>query len=290
MRPIVFTLLLICPFLSLSAQPSSSPAAEVRAAINELFDAMRQSDSAAVARLFLPEARLQSALQGEDGSFSVRETPISSFVSSIGRTPAGALDEQLGGMEIRIDGPLATAWTPYTFVLNGKVSHCGTNAFQLVRTADGWRILQVTDTRQRNGCDRPDYTAALDSLISRWHEAAATADEEVFFGSMLNEGIYIGTDASELWTAGEMAEWAAPYFERDTAWAFTPYDRHLYFDESGTTAWWDELLETWMGVCRGSGVAVRNEQGEWKLAHYHLSVTIPNEKIQDFIKLNETDR
>lgn len=248
---------------------------------------MRASDSVRVAALFLPDARLQSASAGPDGQVRIQSTPIARFVSQLGQAPVGVLDERLRYTEVRVDGLLATAWTPYTFVYNGQVSHCGVNAFQLVELDGSWRILQITDTRRRGDCDTTfaGPAPAIDSLVDRWHQAAATADEDVFFGSMTPDGIYIGTDASEHWQRDSMRAWSAPYFERDTAWAFTPYDRHIFYDAGSGYAWWDELLETWMGVCRGSGVARREPDGTWKIAHYHLSLTVPNEKIEQFIDL-----
>ncbi|MCS3859218.1 hypothetical protein [Salinibacter ruber] len=57
-------------------------------------------------------------------------------------------------MEVRVDGPLASAWVPYVFYRGDERSHCGVNAVQLVRGPDGWRILQLTDTR-RQACDVP---------------------------------------------------------------------------------------------------------------------------------------
>lgn len=282
--------LLFLPLLA-QAQPDSSARA-VAATIGELFDGMRASDSLRVAAVFLPEARLQSAAVGADGQVRVQTTPIARFVSQLGQAPIGALDERLAYTEIRVDGPLATAWTPYTFVYNGQLSHCGVNAFQLVRTDGRWRILQITDTRRRTGCDTAltSPAVAIDSLVDRWHRAAATADEAVFFGSMAADGIYIGTDATEHWLRDSMQAWAAPYFERGTAWAFTPYDRHIFYDAGSGYAWWDELLQTWMGVCRGSGVARREADGQWKITHYHLSVTVPNEKIEQFIELVDPEK
>jgi hypothetical protein len=52
----------------------------------------------------------------------------------------------------------------------------------------------------------------------------------------------------------------------------------------GEVAWFSELLTTWMGVCRGSGIVVQTPNG-WRIAQYHLSVTVPNEIIGDFLKL-----
>ena len=49
-------------------------------------------------------------------------------------------------------------------------------------------------------------------------------------------------------------------------------------------AWFDELLETEMGICRGSGV-LKLEENTWKIKHYVLSATIPNELMKQVIEL-----
>ena len=126
----------------------------------------------------------------------------------------------------------------------------------------------------------------LNKLIDNWHKAAAEADGDTFFGTMSDSSIYIGTDATERWTKEEFYSFAQPYFDRGSAWDFTPYDRLIQFSSDGKIAWFSELLDTWMGVCRGSGVLIK-ENGEWKISHYHLSITVPNEIIKDFIALIE---
>ncbi|MEM7162958.1 MAG: nuclear transport factor 2 family protein [Bacteroidota bacterium] len=125
----------------------------------------------------------------------------------------------------------------------------------------------------------------INRLLDDWHQAAAVADEDVFFGSIKNEGIYLGTDKTERWTKEEFMDWGMKYFtERDTAWAFNPFDRQIYFGQSGKTAWFEEQLDTWMGNCRGSGV-IEYIDSKWQIAHYNLAVTIDNDKIDHFIEL-----
>lgn len=128
----------------------------------------------------------------------------------------------------------------------------------------------------------------INLLINTWHQAAAEADEEVFFGSMTADCIYIGTDPAERWVRDSLKKWSEPFFNRESAWSFKPYDRQINFSEDGNTAWFDELLETWMGICRSTGVVVKTSEG-WKLSHYQLSVTIQNELIGDFIELIKKD-
>ncbi|MEQ8324779.1 MAG: nuclear transport factor 2 family protein [Vicingaceae bacterium] len=128
----------------------------------------------------------------------------------------------------------------------------------------------------------------LDTLLDSWHHAAAVADEDAFFGLMSEECVYIGTDETEKWKRDELRKWSERFFERDVAWAFTPRQRQIYFSEDEQTAWFDEKLDTWMGICRGSGVLVKSAWG-WKIVHYHLAVTVPNEKIEGFIELVQGD-
>ncbi|ADR20993.1 hypothetical protein MATR_13790 [Marivirga tractuosa] len=126
----------------------------------------------------------------------------------------------------------------------------------------------------------------VNQFMDDWHKAAATADEDVFFGSMAEKGVYLGTDKTEKWTRDEMAEWANEYFQRESAWSFTAIQRDVYFSEDGNTAWLNEKLDTWMGICKGTAVLVFKED-EWKIALYDLSVTIDNDKIDQFLELTE---
>ena len=123
-------------------------------------------------------------------------------------------------------------------------------------------------------------------LIDNWHKAATNADLESFFGMMSDDAIYIGTDPGERWTRQEFYQFCEPYFSKGKAWDFKPYDRQIHFSEDNGNIWFDELLETWMGVCRGSGVIVR-ENDTYKISHYHLSVTIKNESIKEFLEIKQ---
>ena len=262
--------------------PAQSPAAPIQ----QLFAGMRTADTTGLARLFHPEATLKTVTDR-----GTRATPIPRFLEYLAGTEAGALNEEVHYIEVREDGGLATAWVPYTFVRNGEISHCGVNSFRLLRAGDGrWQIHSIVDTRQREGCRRVDtrpVSEAIHELSDRWHRAAAEADSTTFFDLMTDEAVYIGTDSTEHWTKAEFLSFAAPYFARGQAWAFTPTQRHVFPTDSGDIAYWDELLDTWMGKCRGTGIARRGKDRVWRVAHYTLSVTVPNEKVEAFILLTK---
>lgn len=124
----------------------------------------------------------------------------------------------------------------------------------------------------------------IHQLLNEWHHAAAVADADTFFGSMTADAHYIGTDQSEDWTRDEMREWANEIFKRDSAWDFETIHRNIYLSDDGRIAWFDETLETWMGVCRGSGIVVAAPDG-WKIKHYVLSVAVPNSIINDYLEI-----
>jgi hypothetical protein len=129
-------------------------------------------------------------------------------------------------------------------------------------------------------------TAKINSTLDNWHKAAAEAKFDTYFGMMSDESIFIGTDATENWNKKDFMTFAKPFFDKGKAWSFTALERHVYFDKSEKTAWFDELLNTQMKICRGSGVLVKTGN-EWKIKHYVLSMTIPNDNTNEIIKIKE---
>ena len=127
---------------------------------------------------------------------------------------------------------------------------------------------------------------AIASLLDTWHKSAATGDLETYFDLFHPEGHFLGTDQSEDWSKQEFYEFCKPYFEDGQAWDFKPKDRNIYFNSDGQTVWFNEVLNTWMGPCRGSGILVL-EKGEWKLMQYNLAVLVSNDLIKDYLKLLE---
>ncbi len=136
--------------------------------------------------------------------------------------------------------------------------------------------------------DSKQETQKIDQLLNNWHLAASVADTG-FFDYLDSEAIYIGTDATERWTKKEFSDFAMPYFKRGKAWDFKTRERKVYLADNGQIAWFNETLDTWMGICRSSGVLKMNNKEEWKIMHYHLSCTVPNEKVKLFIQLMEND-
>ena len=124
----------------------------------------------------------------------------------------------------------------------------------------------------------------IETVLDSWHKAAAEAKFDKYFSMMADDAIFIGTDATENWTKPAFKTFAKPYFDKGKAWNFTCLSRNVYFSKDKKTAWFDELLNTQMKICRGSGVMTKVGK-EWKIQHYVLSMTIPNDNTDDVIKI-----
>ena len=142
----------------------------------------------------------------------------------------------------------------------------------------------VNNTNQRTVINKEKSKQQVNSFLNDWHQAASEANFEDYFTKMDSVSIFIGSDASENWTKTQFEAFSRPYFEKGKAWDFKSLERNIYMNDSGDFIWFDELLDTWMGVCRGSGV-VEVLNSKYMLKHYVLSLTIPNEAVQGVLTM-----
>lgn len=130
--------------------------------------------------------------------------------------------------------------------------------------------------------DKTTIKTEINQILNSWHLAATEANYDNYFGKMDSISVFIGTDASENWTKKQFANFSKPYFDKGKAWDFKTLERNIYVSEQGNFVWFDELLNTWMGTCRGSGV-LEKKGDTWLIKHYVLSVAIPNDDVQAVI-------
>jgi ketosteroid isomerase-like protein len=120
--------------------------------IESFFDGMRASDGDILKTLITDDITLHTVTQRE-GETVRAETDMSRFLESVSNAPVGLLNEELTSLIVHIDGDLATAWMEYNFYRGDEFSHCGVNSMNLIRTAEGWKIFSVVDTRRTDNCD-----------------------------------------------------------------------------------------------------------------------------------------
>jgi len=143
-------------YTPLCAQPAATKNAQstedsVKAAVNLLFTGMIQSDAAKIRSSFTDSAILQSIVE-KDGKTRTRTESVEEFAKSISKLEKGVADERIRFDVIKIDGPLAIVWAPYSFYYKGQLNHCGVDSFQMLLVDGVWKIQYLVDTRRKQPC------------------------------------------------------------------------------------------------------------------------------------------
>ena len=119
----------------------------------------------------------------------------------------------------------------------------------------------------------------FDDLIDGLHLDAHEANFQTYFDRYTVDAIFLGTDKTERWTIEEFKEYARPAFADGHGWTYIVIERN--WEGEGNTMWFDEILfNEKLGHCRGTGV-VEFKDGQWKIAHYALTMLVPNEIAAD---------
>ena len=138
------------------SQGDQSEEEAVKEVVLRLFDGMRAGDSAMVHSVFHEHSNMYTVFTDQNGNNQIRKGSLEKFLTAVGSPHDVIWDEPVWDMKIDIDGALASVWTKYAFYAGKQFSHCGVDAFQLFKSADGWKIIQLADTRQKEGCIIPD--------------------------------------------------------------------------------------------------------------------------------------
>jgi hypothetical protein len=151
----VFTILAVLIFSKMSTAQDiqwTSDTAAIKQTINTLFDAMRKGDSTLFRSVFLRSMILQSISNEKNGKPVLSTESTDDLVKDIGTPHADVYDERIVYGAIKIDGDLACVWAPAKFYLGDQFDHCGVDAFQLIRTADGWKVFSLVHTARKDNC------------------------------------------------------------------------------------------------------------------------------------------
>jgi hypothetical protein len=147
MKPICFSLLLILA-IKTGAQTTED---SIKQVVQQIFVGMQQSNPQLIMNSFSDSAFMQTIVQTSH-KVEVRTQSVAAFAKQVATMPAGTAEERIVFDAIKIDGPLAAVWTPYTLYINGNLYSCGVNSFQLVRVNGLWKVQYIIDTRRRTGC------------------------------------------------------------------------------------------------------------------------------------------
>ena len=121
-----------------------------------------------------------------------------------------------------------------------------------------------------NADDKRHVNELLDGL----HYDAHKGNFDSYFDRYSSDAVFLGTDKTERWTIEKFKNYAKPAFTDGHGWTYKVIERN--WEGDGDIQWFDEILfNEKLGHCRGTGV-VKLINGEWKIAHYALTMLIPN--------------
>ena len=149
MKKIIAIALLSLPALFASAQTTAD---SIKAVVNNLFIAMKNSDGNGIKACFADGAILQTIVTSKEMKTVIKSDSVETFARIIQSMPKDAADEKVVFDAIQIDGPMAAVWTPYEFYFKGQFSHCGVDHFVMIRQEGKWKIQYLIDTRKKEVC------------------------------------------------------------------------------------------------------------------------------------------
>lgn len=144
---LVSLIALAAPVVAAHAQDDRAVAVGV---VRGMFDAMARGDTAGMRSYYHPEARIIQT-GNRDGAPWHRLNTLDGFLGSIGGAVAAGrkLEEKVLDPTVQLDDNFVQIWSRYEFYVDGTMSHCGVDGYHLIRTTDGWKIIQIIDTQRR---------------------------------------------------------------------------------------------------------------------------------------------
>ena len=133
-----------------SAQTDDKKA--VLAVVDKLFAEMAAANPQGIVDLHTgPESQLAAIRKLKDGKTRLDMIGRDAF-SKLFTNKTAVIKETMYDPKVVIDGDWAMVWGRYVFWVGGKVSHCGIDQFNLVRTESGWKIANGASTIDPGGC------------------------------------------------------------------------------------------------------------------------------------------
>lgn len=138
--------------ITISAQKKTEEKA-IQSVIETFFKGLHNGDSAVIGSTLHKNIKIQTTFTNKKGVKVLKTESKAQLLQNIAKKKKEDIYlEKLLSYTIKIDGNLASVWTPYEFYFNGKFSHCGANSFQLFNNNGVWEIIYLVDMRRRAKC------------------------------------------------------------------------------------------------------------------------------------------
>jgi len=123
--------------------------------ISNLFNGMNKGDSAMVHSAFTEDTGMATIGLDKEGNPILKRGSLKGFLVAMGTPRKEVYSEPIWDVKFDVDGNFAQVWAKYAFYIDKNFHHCGVDAFQLFKGNNGWKIFQLTDTRQTEDCNVP---------------------------------------------------------------------------------------------------------------------------------------
>ena len=147
----ILTAVIFTMAISLPAFAQKDDAKDALAVVNKMFTEMANHNPAAIAELFTKDSNLTAIIKRKDGKTAIMALTGETFSKNFAEK-RGEIKEEMYEQKTLVDGDLAMVWGRYVFFVDGKISHCGLNSFDLVRTETGWKIANSSSTIDPTAC------------------------------------------------------------------------------------------------------------------------------------------
>lgn len=137
---------------SVTLSSAQSASDSIKMVIDEMFVGMKEGDTLKVKSCFSETAFLQTFSRQKDGVVDITTQNVSDFCKAIASMPKGAAEEKVVYKDIKVDGSMASVWTPFKLYFNGSFYSCGVNSIQMARLNGKWKIQYIIDTRRKDNC------------------------------------------------------------------------------------------------------------------------------------------
>jgi ketosteroid isomerase-like protein len=151
MKKLSLIFLIVAIFSVSALAQKADDSKDALAVVNKMFAEMAAHNPAGIVALYTPEAQLTAAFKNKEGKSAIKTFPVEAFSKNFAEKK-NELKEEMYAPEVKVFGDLALVWGRYVFFIDGKIYHCGVNAFHLVRTDAGWKVANASTTIEPQGC------------------------------------------------------------------------------------------------------------------------------------------
>jgi len=150
MKTITFAIFFLLVFSTITLAQKANDSKAALEVVNRLFAEMAAANAPGILATGTADNQLVAVRKMKDGKTRIDVINGEQFTKFF--TKPGAIEERMYDPKVEVSGDWAMVWGRYVFFVGDKISHCGINQFNLVRTESGWKIANGASTIDPGDC------------------------------------------------------------------------------------------------------------------------------------------